>query len=337
MENQKNSYSVSEIATLLDVPRTTINDWLARYNRFLETENRGKRKVYTNKALDILKDVSKLRNDGFQVIDIERFLEEKHGMHPEIENSKMTDNMTDEIANDGQISNQNSTLEIAVNNNNEMELLVKNQFEELAYRFEKLSQERNNIVKKSTSVIIILVLFLLILFAAGAYYSLKMFENLKNSAELNQKNNQQTQSQLLNRLSDNNSKLDQISGNNENKLNDLVVKLNIQNEELKNELKKQQGELKLLIEESKKVTLKSYELENIKAREEFAAKQSELLKQLVQKEEEIKKLNQVIQTQNQIKIDEMKTQIKPVIDEKVEIKVEENPPVVENIQPTVQL
>ena len=42
----KTTYSAAGLATALGVPRTTINDWLTRYENYIDSETIGKRKVY---------------------------------------------------------------------------------------------------------------------------------------------------------------------------------------------------------------------------------------------------------------------------------------------------
>ena len=41
------TYSVAALAAALNVPRTTVNDWLAKYESFIDATAVGKRKVYS--------------------------------------------------------------------------------------------------------------------------------------------------------------------------------------------------------------------------------------------------------------------------------------------------
>ena len=43
--NEKKTYSIVELAEMLNVPRTTLNDWLTRFYQYIECETRGKRRV----------------------------------------------------------------------------------------------------------------------------------------------------------------------------------------------------------------------------------------------------------------------------------------------------
>ncbi|MBR4956589.1 MAG: MerR family transcriptional regulator, partial [Lentisphaeria bacterium] len=58
------SYLVSDLAAELNIPRTTVNDWLKIYGPYLESELRGKRKVYPERSLRILQEIKTMRDNG---------------------------------------------------------------------------------------------------------------------------------------------------------------------------------------------------------------------------------------------------------------------------------
>ena len=58
------TYSVAALAAALNVPRTTVNDWLAKYENFIDATAVGKRKVYSARTLTVLQEVAKLRDMG---------------------------------------------------------------------------------------------------------------------------------------------------------------------------------------------------------------------------------------------------------------------------------
>lgn len=84
MENQNNFYSVSDLATKLNVPRTTINDWLKKFDRYIDFEIRGRRKVYTEASLDVLKIISASKDKGQSIAELEKELAAKCAIRPEI-------------------------------------------------------------------------------------------------------------------------------------------------------------------------------------------------------------------------------------------------------------
>ena len=79
-----NTYSVAALAAALNVPRTTVNDWLAKYENFIDATAVGKRKVYSARTLTVLQEVAKLRDMGKTGAEIEAALEGIVGVTPEI-------------------------------------------------------------------------------------------------------------------------------------------------------------------------------------------------------------------------------------------------------------
>ena len=75
-------YSVIELAELVGVPRTTINDWLSKYSSYIEFTIQGKRRIYTENTLMVLKTVQELRNQGISCADIEARLSTQFAVHP---------------------------------------------------------------------------------------------------------------------------------------------------------------------------------------------------------------------------------------------------------------
>ena len=78
------TYSVAALAAALNVPRTTVNDWLAKYENFIDATAVGKRKVYSARTLTVLQEVAKLRDKGKTGAEIEAALEGIVGVTPEI-------------------------------------------------------------------------------------------------------------------------------------------------------------------------------------------------------------------------------------------------------------
>ena len=74
----------SDLASELGLPRSTINDWLTRYADYLESESRGKRRAYSAKSLNILREIGEMRNRGLSSFDIEQQLASRYGLRPEV-------------------------------------------------------------------------------------------------------------------------------------------------------------------------------------------------------------------------------------------------------------
>ena len=91
MENEKKYYSVSDLAALLEVPRTTVNDWLKKYDRYIDFEVRGRRKVYTDASLEVLRKISAARDQGASAADLEKELSSTCAVRPEISEMESLD------------------------------------------------------------------------------------------------------------------------------------------------------------------------------------------------------------------------------------------------------
>ena len=80
----RKTYSISELAIQLNLPRTTVNDWLKNFAPYLEFEVKGKRKEYNQNALDVLKNISRWKNAGKSASAIQKLLEENYGLTGEV-------------------------------------------------------------------------------------------------------------------------------------------------------------------------------------------------------------------------------------------------------------
>ena len=323
MEN-KQSYNVSDLASALNLPRTTINDWLSKYARFLDTELKGKRKVYSPKSLQLLQDIAKFRNDGVQLLDIDKLLEEKYGIHGEIQEEKVTEKSDEKSQSDG---NSEST-ELVTSNNvaQEMTVLVKNQFEELLIGLEKANKQRNAAIRRTHIIFIVLLLLLFILIGAGGFLGMRLIgaHNAEQFIE-RQKIEQQYQKieqDLSKNFAQNKQEINELSDKTSADLENIVTKLNSRNDELRQELAKQQNELKSLLEELKKEN-KTLEAEAIKNRENFAQKQLELLENLKKNQAELEKIRTDLDKSREIEV-QLREKIQKLEEEKQESAANEN-------------
>ena len=83
MMDTEKIYLVSDLASELGVPRTTVNDWLRIYGDYLESDVRGKRRVYPERTLAILKEIKAMREQDRTQGMIEEFLADRYGIRPE--------------------------------------------------------------------------------------------------------------------------------------------------------------------------------------------------------------------------------------------------------------
>lgn len=84
-ENGPAKYTVIELAELLGAKRTTVNDWLSKYALYIEFSVQGKRRIYTDSALNVLKKVAELRAKGLSSFEIDAELAKTYAVHPQPE------------------------------------------------------------------------------------------------------------------------------------------------------------------------------------------------------------------------------------------------------------
>lgn len=82
MTEQKR-YTVIELSEQVGVPRTTINDWLSRYAQYIGSELQGRRRIYLESSLAVLKTISGLRASGMSSFDIDAELAKLYAIHAE--------------------------------------------------------------------------------------------------------------------------------------------------------------------------------------------------------------------------------------------------------------
>ena len=78
-------YTVIELSELLGVKRTTVNDWLTKYAIYIEFAVQGKRRIYTDGTLTVLKKVAELRANGLSSFEIDGELAKLYAVHPQPE------------------------------------------------------------------------------------------------------------------------------------------------------------------------------------------------------------------------------------------------------------
>ena len=79
---EEKTYTVMALAETLGAGRTTVYDWLARYTQYIDFKMVGRRRVYTEATLAVLREISELRNKGLAGPEIETELAKTHAVRP---------------------------------------------------------------------------------------------------------------------------------------------------------------------------------------------------------------------------------------------------------------
>lgn len=90
MPTENGKYTVMELSELLGVKRTTVNDWLAKYAVYIEFSVQGKRRIYSDNTLTVLKKIAELRGQGKSSFDIDSTLAKLYAIHPQPEPEPVT-------------------------------------------------------------------------------------------------------------------------------------------------------------------------------------------------------------------------------------------------------
>ena len=141
MENSK-TYIIADLVKELDVPRTTLKDWLMRYEDYIEFEIRGRRKIYFDSSLDVLKEIAKMRQEGKTAPEILLELSYKHPVNADfthevdIPKIKATETEVKGLTNEHFLMKNNPFVEalmpIVKQQNHEMEQMLTGKLHDMA-------------------------------------------------------------------------------------------------------------------------------------------------------------------------------------------------------------
>ena len=201
MEQEK-KYTVIELAELIGVPRTTINDWLSRYAPYIDFVMQGKRRVYPESSAAVLKEISALRNSGMNSTDIEAELAKRHPLRAEPEpqepqkSSSALSSGTEKktaVATGADTPPQGTENEfqlIARRQSEELGKLIGDTFRDMAQRMEELerlnrAQHRRGILWMGGAALLLILLLFGTFLAYRTYRQTLLFS--RENTELKQK------------------------------------------------------------------------------------------------------------------------------------------------------
>jgi len=298
--NDSKKYTVIELADILGVPRTTVNDWLSRYSQYIDYKVQGKRKIYTEDALTILKEISDLRNSGLSSFDIEEALAKKHPVHGEVAHHSDLDENDASSSENPDAASEDYSL-IAKKHSDEIAKMINENLHNISQKISDIEDISSVSASKTGrwSIMAFLLFITLIAVSAAATYKIMEYMKMYHSLE--------TQNKLyVNELEHKKAVIDEK----EKALNDAVVKLDKNSDNFKKnilslevDLKKQETEFRKLLEsmEKEKEEGKIKETQIIKLRDEFARERLSLLKKIDEtNKEKLSKEQQIktIQAQN---------------------------------------
>ena len=302
------NYTVMELAEQIGVPRTTINDWLARYSMYIDTVTQGKRKVYPETALAVLREVAALRGAGKSFAEIETELAAKHPIQaiplPPQEEKKTENSVSGKPSGEADSSNpqpsgSESSALVARQQTEEIGRMIGESFRNMDKRIQEL--EGLSAAQRKISLLwqIICILFLVFL-AIGGYLSIKLINQARQENLRLQEQQLKTTARLTTLQA---QSVSLIAGNKEFQANisRLKSELKQQKKEFEQNIKSEKQHLtelhkareKALLSERDKALLKAKEQETRLAleKEKFAAERLKILNELNELKIEQEELN----------------------------------------------
>ncbi len=283
---EKKVYSVADLAEKVGVPRTTITDWLNRFSQYMESEMRGKRKVFTDAALNVLSEIAKLRDLGHSTYDIERELAKSHPVQAELHQESAVEPGTDDAEAPVEGSENALVAPVARIQAEEFSKMLNNELARLTQSLEQNQIEAKKLAK-STLRWQIGAIALLAFMAVAAIVAAIWFNNHISTqrAEINSGNQQindlkLSTSVLVDELKERKTQIQEQG----QKLDNMVVVLDKSRQDYQenvDKLRKELGEQQTKFEEELKKQSESatekYQAELTRMREEFTKQQLEFL------------------------------------------------------------
>lgn len=202
-------YSVSELGDMLKVPRTTVNDYLNRYGQYIEFEQRGKRRVYTETALNVLTEICKMRNENSSFADIEQELMKRFPLQaePHVDEPTVAENSADkEVKTEG-----SSIMQTPNQADNSAALISLKEISALSQYITKAEEERKSQIDRGFRRIIwpvvITILLLVIVAVISVLGTLKLMVSINENKSSSDDVAQQQHLEMTELLSGNEQKL----------------------------------------------------------------------------------------------------------------------------------
>lgn len=270
----RKTYSISELAIQLNLPRTTINDWLKNFAPYLEYEMKGKRKEYNQNALSVLKNISQWKNDGKSASAIQKLLEENYGIAGEVATELPPENP----APASPVAAENTT------DSGELMQVVHSDLEMLLANVEQLNEKRIKSTRRAAWFSLFIMLLILLGVAAVGYF---IYLNMIQMQQQNIAAKEQYARQISDLQKENKHQLEELNKLRKLELDKLSSDFDIRNKKFQQEIKEQKEELARSFKELEKSVANRREAEIIKLRESFAARQKATLEKLIRKEKEL--------------------------------------------------
>ncbi len=266
--NGSRKYTGIELAEILQVPRTTVNEWLVRFPQYIDFQVQGKRKVYTDASIEVLKEISELKGKGLSSFEIEEELAKKHPIRGE-EIPKDGDKGIK--AKDGHQAPEDAQAHgeqlIIRNSMNEMGCMIKDALLQMNRRIDELEKSNERAADRASRWYLFSLAMFVVLVLSGIFAAVKLDRAAKEKLALS------AEKQRI--ASDLDLKNIRIKDNEED-----IFKLEKNLEILKKGMDEQKKEFEKTLEDMRNNADKAKEAEILRERDKFAGERLEMMKKL---------------------------------------------------------
>jgi DNA-binding transcriptional MerR regulator len=276
-------YTVIELSEKLNVPRTTITDWLTRYEAFIEYKVQGKRRIYTDRSVEVLSEIKELRDKGFSSFDIEEKLSGNHPIHGEL--SDKTAESNPKNTGDDQEKKENGKFNsgelVPRQGVSEMSNMLRGMLIEMTKRMDELEHQSHLNASRARKWNIISFSMILVFAAVALVFSFIVRDiTEEKESEVREKQRYLLLSDnLTDKLKDSaDEKKELYSRLDEIRLDKTLLKTEL--EAVKGNIEEQKKGFEAMLEKSAKESEKNKNAEELRVRDEFAKERLLLLGQL---------------------------------------------------------
>lgn len=310
MNDMQKRYTVIELADIIGVPRTTINDWLGKYAQYIESQTQGKRRIYTDASVSVLKEIAELRNSGLSSFEIENELSRKHPvmgepaqMHPGDRQENVSEEKSSPETKPQENIKEQVTEEfamIAKKQSDEIGQIIGESFRTMAQKMEELEKNsrRDAARAKFSYGLIFALLGAMIIVGLFAAYKMNTLSNAGSSLEKDIK----AKNTKIDELSEKTISL--ISGTESMKKNIEILESGMSDQKAKFE--KNLEELKKAYENSKKDLEAMKNAELMVEKEKFAAERLSFMRDIERMARDSEAVNAELKRKNEEMLEKLK-------------------------------
>lgn len=336
MENRK-IYNVTDLVDELKLPRSTVNDWLIRYEQYIEFSKRGKRKVFFASSLTVLQEISELRAQEKSSYEIEQELAQRHPVQAEVASNLTKKGVT------GGVSKKtlpDSMLPSLNNQGEELATLFGTRFEEISNYISSAQQQNQQVTRKIGRWYLTAILLFALLTVALAFATIKIKQvideqkiQLVNNQDIIRDQNRNVASEL-----DINKKVLQNTRQTITKQTVELNRIGVQLDrnavdykknvaELKAGLKEQRNNFATMLDKARNDAAKEKSAELAKQRDAFAKQQLNKLRKIEQMALELSSKQEKIEilklrlSAKQISLDEVMRRSEKIIHQKIDSEI----------------